>query len=504
MPDATTIYQSLCEHFRETALLTSVASTIEWEEQTYMPSAAGKYRAEQLSLLARLAHQRNTASKVGEWLDQLEASPLAKDPHSQTGADIRQLRRSYNRKTKLPEPLVAALTKAASLGQQVWTEARKENDYATFAPYLDEIYKLKREEAEAVGYEKHPYDALLDDYEPQATVAEVGPVLGSLGESLAPLVSAIVESPHQPNMAIFDRDYPIEAQSQFGERVSKQLGFRLDAGRIDVTAHPFCTTLGPQDVRLTTRYNPRDLRSGLFGTLHETGHGLYEQGLPSDRFGLPTGEAVSLGVHESQSRMWEIQVGLGRPFWEYYYPQLQQTFPQALGDVSLDDFYFAANESRPSLIRVEADEATYNLHILIRFELEVALIEGELDVAELPEAWNSKYQKYLGITPPDYASGVMQDVHWSAGLVGYFATYALGNLYAAQFFAQAQQDVSDLDNQIRSGNFEPLLDWLRTSIHNHGQQYSAGELVEKITGSPLSSEALLGHLRGKFGELYRL
>lgn len=504
MSDANQTFESLCAHTRETALLSSVASVIEWEEQTYMPPAAGEYRAEQLSLLATLAHQRNTAPQVGEWLDELDDSSLAADPHSQTGAVIRELRRSYDRKTKLPEKLVAALTKAASLGQQVWTEARKENDFARFAPYLEEIYKLKREEADAVGYAEHRYDALLDDYEPHATTAEVGPVLKSLGEELVPIVAAIQDSPQQPNLALFDRDYPIELQSKFGEAVSKRLGFDFKSGRIDVTAHPFCTTLGPSDVRLTTRYNARDLRSGLFGTLHETGHGLYEQGLPADQFGLPTGESVSLGIHESQSRMWEIQVGLSRPFWDYYYPKLQETFSTALADVPIDEFYFAVNESRPSLIRVEADEATYNLHILIRFELEVALIEGDLNVADLPDAWNSKYQQYLGITPPDYASGVMQDVHWSAGLVGYFATYALGNLYSAQFFAQAQQDLGDLDGQIRSGNLAPLLDWLRTNIHSHGQRYSAGELVERITGQPLSSEALLGHLRGKFGELYRL
>lgn len=502
--DSQETYQQLCTYVRESALLSSAASVLEWEEQTYMPPAAGEYRAEQLSLLATLTHERETAPQMGEWLDALGDSDLATDTAQPASAVIRELRRSYDRQTKLSKELVAALARATSRGQQVWTEARKENDFAKFAPYLAEIIKLKREEADAVGYDDCRYDALLDDYEPHATAAEVGPVLKSLGEALVPIVAAIGDSTHQPNTEILDRDYPIDVQTAFGEAAAKQMGFDFRSGRIDVTAHPFCTTLGPHDVRLTTRFDKSDIRPGFLSILHEAGHGLYEQGLPSEEFGLPSAHSVSLGIHESQSRMWEILVGLSRPFWNHFYPKLQAAFPQSLAETPLDDFYFAMNESKPSLIRVEADEATYNLHILIRFELEMALLADELEVDALPAAWNEKYEQYLGITPPSDALGVMQDVHWSAGLVGYFPTYALGNLYAAQFFAQARQDLGDLDAQIGRGEFAPLLDWLRTNIHQHGQRYTAAELVERITGQPLSSDALLRHLKDKFGGLYRL
>lgn len=501
--DHQAVYDQLASHCRQTALLKSTGDVLGWEEQTYMPPAAGEYRAEQLSLIASLVHERHTDPRVGQWLDALADSPIAKNTDDPRSSVIRELRRGYDRDTKLSTELVAALTRAASLGQQVWIEARKENDFAKFAPYLAEIMKLKREEADAVGYKECRYDALLDDYEPHATASQVGPVLKSLGEALVPIVAAIGASSHQPNTKLIEGDFPIAAQAEFGQKVAEQLGYDLRSGRIDVTAHPFCTTLGPRDVRLTTRYSPRDIRPGFFSILHEAGHGLYEQGLPADEFGLPTGEAVSLGIHESQSRMWEILVGLGRPFWKHFYPKLQQAFPTPFAQVSPEDFYFAINESKPSLIRVEADEATYNLHILIRFELEMAIIADEIAIADLPEAWNAKYQQYLGLTPPSDAMGVMQDVHWSAGLVGYFPTYALGNLYAAQLFEQAKTDLGDLDGQIARGEFAPLLTWLRTNIHQHGQQHTAAQLVERITGRPLSSDALLAHLKGKFGELYR-
>lgn len=502
--DSQETFQQLCTYARETALLHSVASVLEWEEQTYMPPAAGEYRSDQLSMLAMMTHERATAPQVGEWLDALAGSELATDRDNPAEAVIREMRRSYDRQTKLPKQLVAALARATSRGQQVWTEARKENNYAKFAPYLAEIIKLKREEADAVGYEGCRYDALLDDYEPHATAAEVGPVLKSLGEALVPIVAAIGESSEKPNAQVFQRDYPIDMQTAFGTAVAQQIGFDFKAGRIDVTAHPFCATLGPKDVRLTTRYDKTDIRPGFLSILHEAGHGLYEQGLPVSEFGLPTGESTSLGIHESQSRLWEILVGHSRPFWKHFYPKLQDAFPQSLATTPMEEFYFAINESKPSLIRVEADEATYNLHVLIRFELEMALLAGDLDVDALPAAWNEKYEQYLGITPPNDALGVMQDVHWSAGLVGYFPTYSLGNLYAAQFFAQAREDLGDLDAQIERGEFAPLLDWLRRNIHQHGQRYTAGELVQRITGRPLSSDALLKHLRDKFGELYRL
>ncbi len=321
-----------------------------------------------------------------------------------------------------------------------------------------------------MGYADCPYDALLDDFEPDELTANVRRVLADLREQLVPLVAAIGASSRRPNGEIFKRSFPVDRQEAFGKQAATAIGFDFSAGRVDVTAHPFCTTLGPRDCRITTRYHEDYFPAAFFGTLHESGHGMYEQGLPPEKYGLPTGEAISLGVHESQSRMWENLVGRSLSFWKHFYPEAQKQFPQVLNDVSLEDFYFAVNNVRPSLIRIEADEATYNLHILIRFELEQDLLDGKLSAADAPEAWHEKYRKYLGVSSPTDADGVLQDVHWSAGLIGYFPTYSLGNLYAAQYFEQARKDLGDLDAMFARGEFQPLLAWLRENIHRHGQR----------------------------------
>ncbi len=502
MNESQKTYEQLAGHVRQTHLLATASSLLEWDEQTYLPPAGAEYRAEQLTLLAGMVHARRTAPEVGDWLAELVESPLAADPGSVEGCNIRELARQYERKRRLPQRLVEELARTASLGHQTWVEARRDNNYAHFQPLLGRMFALKREEADALGYEETRYDALLDDYEPHTTTRQVSEVLENLGKELVPLVDKITGSTRQAPREILERHYPTDRQARFGQEVAKAIGFDFDSGRLDVTAHPFCTTLGPADVRLTTRYHEHLLGSGLFSILHEAGHGLYEQGLPSDQFALPAGDAISLGIHESQSRMWENLVGLSRPFWEHFYPQLQQTFPESLGGTALDDFHFAANDSRPSLIRVEADEATYNLHILVRFELEQQLLDDDLPLDELPGAWNAAYEKYLGITPPNDAQGVLQDVHWSAGLIGYFPTYALGNLYACQFFATAASELGDLDGLFRRGDFAPLLEWLRQKIHRVGQRASATALVEQVTGSRLGSEPLLRHLTEKFGPLY--
>jgi carboxypeptidase Taq len=429
---------------------------------------------------------------------------LAADPHSDAGATITNLRRDYDRKTKLPIALVEELARLAVLGQQVWAEARKANDFARFQPLLARTVELKRQEAAAIGYDDTPYDALLDEFEPGAKTREVAGVLAGLREQLVPLVAAIAASPRRPNLAPLKRRFPIDAQEKFGKQAVEAIGYDFSAGRIDVTDHPFCTTLGPRDIRLTTRYDEHFLPGAFFSTLHEAGHGMYEQGLPANRFGLPTGQAVSLGIHESQSRMWENVVGRSRAFWEYFFPQAQAAFGQSLRDMRLDDFYFAINDVRPSLIRTESDEATYNLHILVRFELEQALLLDELPVADLPAAWREKYRHYLGIEPPNDTDGVLQDVHWSSGAIGYFPTYTLGNLYAAQLFEQASSELGDLPAMFRRGEFLPLRDWLRKTIHSQGRRYGAAELARRVTGVPLSHDALMRHLRGKFAPLYGL
>ncbi len=495
-------YDELLKHTRKTALLSNVLNVIEWDERTKLPKKGGAYRAEQAAFMAGLVHQRNTSPQFGEWLSAAESELPNDDPTADAVVVLRQLRRQYDRKTKLPQDLVEAITRASSIGQQVWAEARRDNDFARFAPQLATMIRLKREEATAVGYIDSPYDALLDDYEPYETTKNVAAVLADLRDHLVPLVAEIGASDRRAPVEILHGQFDVAKQEEFGKLAARSIGFDFDAGRLDVTDHPFCSTSGPFDVRLTTRYQADFFNSGFYSILHEAGHGLYEQGLPAEHFGLPTGEATSLGIHESQSRWWENLIGRSHAFWERLYPAAQVAFGPTLTRVSLDDFYFAVNESKPSLIRVEADEATYNLHILIRFELEQAIIAGDLEVADLPAAWNARYQEYLGISPPDDKDGVMQDVHWSAGLFGYFPTYALGNLYASQFFEACARDLGDLDELMRRGEFMPILDWLQKNIHAHGQRYRAAELVERVTGKPLSSAPLMRHLRAKFGALY--
>lgn len=499
----TAAYESLCNHTRETAKLASIMGLLEWDERTKMPPAGGEYRAEQISYLAGEIHKKQTAPQVGDWLTALVNSPLAADPHSESGTVIRKLKRQYDKKTKLPQALVEELSRTAVLGQQMWVEARKANDFAQFRPLLEKTIELKRQEAAALGYAVTPYDALLDDYEPGATTAEVSVVLAGLRDALTPLVEQIVGSSRRPDGKLLKQEFPVDAQEAFGKAAAAAIGFDFNAGRLDVTDHPFCGGAGPRDIRITTRYHANDFGDAFFSILHEAGHGLYEQGLPTEHFGLPTGESTSLGIHESQSRMWENQVGRSRAFWEHFLPQAQQSFAVLKG-ATLDQFYGAINEVRPSLIRVDADEVTYNLHILIRFELERAMIEDDLQAADLPAAWKEKYERYLGITPPNDADGALQDVHWSAGLFGYFPTYSLGNLYAGQFFAQATNDLGDLQGAFRRGEFRPLLDWLRHNIHRHGQRWSASELALHITGQPLSHAPWIEQMQAKYGELYGL
>ena len=496
------LYEEVCQHARETAVLGTIEAVLDWDERTKMPLAAGEYRATQVTLLAGLIHRRWTDAEFGRKLTELADSPLDTEPHGDAAVTIRRLKRAYDKRVKLPQKLVEELSRTAVLGQQAWQKAREQDDFPAFEPLLRKTIELKRQEADALGYKTCRYDALLDDYEPEERTANVARVLAGLREALVPLVAEIQASGRQPDVSILARRYPVEAQEAFGREVATAIGFDFSRGRLDKTVHPFCTGLGPNDCRITTRYDEQFVNMALFGIMHEAGHGIYDQGLPTEHHGLPLGEFVSLGIHESQSRLWENLVGRSRAFWNHFYPKAQQYFPEALGDVAVDDFFFAINDVRPSLIRVEADEATYNLHILIRFELEQALLEGELDVADLPEAWNTKYREYLAVEPSNNAEGVLQDVHWSAGLIGYFPTYALGNLYAAQFFRQAEADLGSLEEAFAHGEFGTLRNWLREQIHQHGQRYMASELVERVTQQPLRPEPLVEQLQAKLGPLY--
>lgn len=498
------LFEQLVGHTRETALWHSIAELLEWDERTIMPLGAGLYRADQVTLLSGMIHRRRTDSRIGEWLAELEHGPLAADPHSDTGATIRQLRRQYDKLTKLPAELVEELTRTSLLGQQAWVEARKNDDFAAFQPLLEKSVHLKRRQAEAIGYAQCPYDALLDDYEPGETTENLASVLAALRAELVPLVAAIAGSDRAAPIEIVHRRFPIPDQEAFGKQAATAVGFDFHRGRLDVTHHPFCAEMGPHDCRITTRYDESSFSTAFFGVLHEAGHGLYDQGLRVDQYGLPPGSFASLGIHESQSRMWENLVGRSFSFWQHFFPLAQRKFPNALGDVALEDFYFAINDVRPSLIRVEADEATYNLHIIIRFELEKELINDAFPISELRTAWREKYRDYLDVTPVNDADGVLQDIHWSAGLFGYFPTYSLGNLYAAQFFAQAERELGSLEQSFARGEFAPFLDWLRRNIHQRGHCYSAAELIRLVTGEPLSQQSMLRYLRAKYEPLYDL
>ena len=504
MSESEAFFAQVCDHARQTAVLASVAETLGWDERTMMPSAGAEHRAAQTTLLSGLLHERQTDPRLGHWLGQLAQSPLAADPHSDAGATIRQLKRQYDKQVKLPKTLVEELTRVSVLGQSAWEQAKREDDFARLRPWLEQMFALKRQQAEALGYAEHPYDALLDDFEPNERTSTIRTVLGGLRRELVPLVEAIGQSGRRPDISILSRRFPVAVQEALGREAAARIGFDFRRGRLDVTAHPFCAGLGPNDCRITTRYNEHAWNESFFGILHESGHAIYDQGLRREQYGLPPGEAISLGIHESQSRLWENLVGRSRPFWEFWFPVAKQRFPEALGDVSFEAFYFAINDVRPSLVRIEADEATYNLHILIRFELEVAILEGQLAVADLPGAWNDKYQEYLGIQPPNDSQGVLQDIHWPAGLIGYFPTYALGNLYACQMMAQATKDLGELAGQFRQGEFVPLREWLREQVHQAGQCWTAAQLIERVTGRPLTSETWIAYLRGKLTPLYGL
>jgi len=504
MGRAADAYTELIRCERETALLGSCGSLLSWDHQTYMPPKGAAHRAGQLGLLAALVHRQATAPRIGELLAAVEGSELVADPVSEAAVSAREIRRDYDRAVRLPEGLVRELAETTALAHDVWARAREAADFALFRPWLEKIVGLKRQQADALGYAALRYDALLEEYEPGETTARLLPLFAELKAALVPLVRAIGESGRAPDSSLLARDYPVEAQAAFGMAAATAIGFDFEAGRLDVTRHPFCCGIGPGDVRLTTRYNPRDFADAFFSIVHEAGHGLYDQGLDPAAFGTPLGSAVSLGIHESQSRLWENLVARSRPFWDYAFPRLQAAFPQALAGVSPTDFHRAVNHVRPSFIRVDADEVTYNLHILLRFELERALLAGELAVADLPAAWNEEFARLFGLTPPDDARGCLQDVHWSGGDFGYFPTYALGNLYAAQFFAQARAELGDLDGMFRRGEFLPLRDWLAAKIYRQGRRFRAQELVVAVTGRPLAAAPLLTHLRGKYGELYRL
>lgn len=495
-------YERLVGLQRQLKLLSGASSLLGWDQETYMPSKGTELRADQLALIAGIWHERFVGGELGALLEKCERTEDSLDDAARV--NLRETRRAYDRATKLSKELVEEIAKTTSLAQEAWAKARKANDFSAFAPWLEKVLVLKRRVAAAIGRKgQNAYDVLLDEYEPDETTEGLTALFDELEAGVVPLLKRIVASKRKPRSEILVRRYPREKQEAFGRRVAGDMGFDFDAGRLDVSAHPFCSGIVPTDVRITTRYDENDLTGALFGIMHEAGHGLYEQGLDARWLGTPLAEACSTGVHESQSRLWENQVGRSRPFWSHYFPELKKTFADSLRDVNLDDFVFAVNEVKPSLIRTEADEVTYNLHVLLRFQVERDLLSMKLAVSDLPRFWNEKMEELLGITPPTDADGCLQDIHWSLGAFAYFPTYTLGNVYAAQLFAKARAEL-DLDRKLAKGELRPLREWLLEKVHRRGMFLRPRALIEDVTGKAPSVADFVKYLETKYGELYDL
>lgn len=487
----------------EASDLLHAAHLLEWDQQTYMPPEGAEARGEQIGTIRKLEHLIVTSEEMGRLLDDL--TPLADQlpADSDTARLIKVTRRRYERKTRVPAEMVAELAQLTSTAFSVWQQARPANDFARFRPHLERIVDYRRRYAQLFAPYEHIYDPLLDEYEPGMKTAEVQAIFNNLRPQQVALIKAIREKP-QVDDSFLHQHFDEKKQWDFGVEVITKFGYNWRRGRLDKAAHPFTTDFDIKDVRITTRILPNYVGSALLSTMHECGHALYDMGVDLSLRRTPLADLDSLALHESQSRLWENLVGRSLPFWEHFYPRLQEYFPQQLGNIDLWTFYKGINKVEPSLIRVEADEATYNLHIMLRLELEIALMEGALEVKDLPEAWNSRMQEYLGVTPPDDRDGVMQDVHWADGYIGYFSTYALGNLISLQLWERINADIPDLSEQIRRGEFSALLGWLVEHIHRHGSKFNAQELVKRVTGSTIDPAAYLRYLRAKYGEIYNL
>ena len=488
----------------EASDLTHANALLVWDQLTYMPSGGAEARARQSALLSRLAHERATDPVIGRLLDALQpyAESLAYD--ADDAALIRVARRNYERAVKVPAAFVAELSSLQAESYQVWAEARPANDFKKVQPYLEKTLDLSRRYAGFFAPYDHIADPLIDEADYGMKAATVAAVFAELRRELTPLVRAIADQTPADD-ACLRQHFPEAAQWAFGLEVAERLGYDFQRGRLDKTLHPFSIEFSVGDVRITTRVDERNLGDALFSTIHEAGHAMYEQGVRPDFEGTPLGGGTSAGVHESQSRLWENIVGRSRGFWQFYYPKLQAAFPSQLGAVAPETFYRAINKVQPSLIRVDADEVTYNLHVMLRFDLELALLEGKLAVRDLPEAWRERYKADLGVAPPDDKDGVMQDVHWYGGIIGgAFQGYTLGNIMSGQFYAAALQAHPEIPAEIAQGQFGALLGWLRTHIYQHGSKFTASELIERVTGGPLRIAPYVGYLRAKYGELYQL
>lgn len=491
-------YEALRNEMKRIADLQNAAALLMWDQETYMPEGGSGFRAQQLATLSGLAHDHFTAEENNARLDRLEKSSDLDEVRSM---NVKRIREDLDRASKYSSDFVQNLSKAQSEAFQAWQKAKRNNDFEAFRPELERMVELKKQESQLLGYSDHPYDALLDSYEPGTKTADVERIFSELRGGLEPLLKEI-EACEKPDDELMYRSYDQDEQWALTLEVLESMGYDKKKGRQDLSTHPFTISFSPEDVRVTTRMSEKNLHEGIWSSIHEGGHALYEQGLPSEEYGMPAGEACSLGVHESQARLWENIIGRGRSFWEHFYPKLQERFPDQLGQVPLDSFYRAMNVVRPNAIRTNADELHYHFHIIIRFEIEKALIEGSLEVKDVPTVWDRKVRSYLGIEVNSDTEGCLQDVHWAHGGIGYFPTYSLGSLMSAQFYEQARTELPDLESRIAKGELLPLRDWLRTNVHAKGRLEKPDELCEKATGKGLDPSVFLSYARRKYAELY--
>jgi carboxypeptidase Taq len=493
-------YNELQNHMQRIADVNYAAATLAWDQETYMPVQAAGFKAGQLSTLSGISHQLFTGDKTGTLLKGLKSNGQLNEAQKKNTAQIEE---DFKRQKKYPTEFVENKSRAVSAAFNAWQQARKENDFKIFAPFLEKLIDIKKQECDLLGYKKHPYDSLLNLHEKNATVEELDVLFTDVRKELVPFVKQIQQAKQVDN-SLFFQTYDKDAQWHFGIDLLKQMGFDFNRGRQDISSHPFTTSFSQNDVRVTTRINEHDFSEMIWGCIHEGGHGLYEQGLPAEQYGMPLGEAISLGIHESQSRLWENNVGRSLPYWKHNFKLAQNYFPEQLKYISAEDFYKGMNRVETSFIRTSADELTYHFHVMIRYEIEKQIFENKLKIHELPDYWNAKYKEYLNIDVPDASQGILQDVHWSHGSFGYFPTYSIGSFYAAQFFNQAQKEIPGLMKEIENGKTENLLHWLREKIHIHGKYYTAQELCVKITGEKLNFTYFMNYAKNKFGAIYDL
>lgn len=505
MPAAT--YYQLCAHLRGVANLDAVSRMLEWDQETQMPSRAAGGRADQIAAVAALAHEQRTSARVDEMLRACE-SDRSLSADEATAVNLREIRRDYDRARKLPADLVREIADTNSRAMEAWKAARQASDFAMFHPWLEKQVSLNRRKAEHYGVPAggaELYDALIEDFEPGMTAGAIAQVFAPLRAALTPLIARIAGAKKRPDASIDRVAVPLELQQKFNALVAEKVGYDFKAGVLTISTHPFSTSIGPGDVRMTTRYKDDQFLDAVSTTLHESGHSLYELGLPKEkRFGQPLAEAAGLGIHESQSRLWENHVGRSLAFWKWALPEAKRMFAPALDAFTPEHAFQASNVVQPGFIRVESDEATYHLHVMLRFDAERALIRGDMKAADVPAWWNDRMKKDLGVDVPDDRRGCLQDVHWSMGAIGYFPTYTLGTLYAAQFYEAARKALPGVEEGFARGEFATLLEWLRTNVHAHGRRYKAAELCQRLTGKQLSHEPLIRHLETKLAPMYGL